>query len=335
MLKKRVVNVVIVDGDILDYPSSVAVFKFARALHGADRAAYDALKRGGLHVDLPRQGQYSVVETRRAIPPQKVLFAGVEDLAQFGYPEIRNFARFALGAVANAERKARSISITLHGPGYGLDEVESFHAEVAGLIDAIQAGEAPPELAQIVFVELNRDRAGRLRTLLSYILPSGSIVIESGGSVVSLEKERADIVRTAGFESSRKVHVFVAMPFTEKMEDVFELGIKPAVNERGYLCERADLMTFVGDINQWVKERIATADMVVADLTTANPNVYLEVGYAWGTGRPTVLVAEKGTSLMFDVQTQRCLLYKNITDLKAKLAVELKGLERGSGIKVG
>ena len=32
------------------------------------------------------------------------------------------------------------------------------------------------------------------------------------------------------------------------------------------------------------------ADRGVADLTTANPNVYLEIGYAWGMGKPTVLL---------------------------------------------
>ena len=52
----------------------------------------------------------------------------------------------------------------------------------------------------------------------------------------------------------------------------------------GYLGERADLATFTGDVMDWVRARISSANLVIADLTSANPNVYLEVGYAWGKG---------------------------------------------------
>ena len=335
MPAKRVVNISIAEGDVLQYEADVAIFKYAQGLHGADRAAYNALEDGGIRVTLPEFDECRIVDTNGVIAPDKVMFVGVEPLHRFGYPQIREFARFALAAVAEADPEATAVSITLHGPGYGLDEVESFNAEVAGLIDAIRTGEAPQHLTRITIVELNHDRAERLRLLLSQILVDGNIVIGSSGEVRALPKQRAEIVRAAGFEATKKVHVFVAMPFDESMEDVFELGIKPCVNERGYLCERADLASFVGDINQWVKERIATADLVVADLTGANANVYLEVGYAWGTGRPTLLVAHKNTELKFDVRTQRCLLYKNVTELKAKLASELEGLERGAGAKAG
>ena len=48
----------------------------------------------------------------------------------------------------------------------------------------------------------------------------------------------------------------------------------------GYLCERAYMSSFTGDVLSWVKERIDSAVLLVADLSGANPNVYLEVGYA-------------------------------------------------------
>jgi hypothetical protein len=63
--------------------------------------------------------------------------------------------------------------------------------------------------------------------------------------------------------------------------------------------------------------------LVIADLTGANANVYLEVGYAWGKDRPTVLVAKKGNELKFDVSGQRCIVYKNISDLAKKLEADL------------
>jgi nucleoside 2-deoxyribosyltransferase len=77
----------------------------------------------------------------------------------------------------------------------------------------------------------------------------------------------------------------------------------------------------------WVKKRIAGASLVIADLSDANPNVYLEVGYAWGRGRPTVLLVRDSSQLKLDVQGQRCLIYKKIKDLETSLRAELENLK--------
>ena len=50
------------------------------------------------------------------------------------------------------------------------------------------------------------------------------------------------------------------------------------------------------------------------------------MGYAWGKGRPTLLVANKKDELRFDVRGQRCLKYQSIKDLEKQLTTELKGL---------
>jgi hypothetical protein len=96
--------------------------------------------------------------------------------------------------------------------------------------------------------------------------------------------------------------------------------------QSGLLCERVDMVIFTGDILERVKTRIDTATLIVADLTGANANVYLEVGYAWGRGRPTLLVARSGDDLRFDVRGQRCIIYDNIVDLSKKLSNDLKTL---------
>ncbi len=65
------------------------------------------------------------------------------------------------------------------------------------------------------------------------------------------------------------------MPFDESMDDLFHYGIQGAVKASGFLCERADFVSFTGDVMNWVKRRIEGATLVVADLSTSNPNVYL------------------------------------------------------------
>jgi hypothetical protein len=123
-----------------------------------------------------------------------------------------------------------------------------------------------------------------------------------------------------------KPRVFVAMPFAPEMEDVFYYGIQSPVRQLGYICERVDQEAFTGGILEQVKMRIENAEMVIADLTGANANVYLEVGYAWGKDRPTVLLANKKDELRFDVRGQRCLRYQSIKDLENQLTTELKSL---------
>ena len=116
------------------------------------------------------------------------------------------------------------------------------------------------------------------------------------------------------------------MPFDHSWDDVFYYGIQGAVKAAGLLCERADTSAFTGDVLDWVKKRIATATFVVADLSSANPNVYLEIGYAWGCEIPTVLLAREGADLKFDVKGQRCLMYKSIRNLEELLHIEIRAI---------
>jgi nucleoside 2-deoxyribosyltransferase len=99
---------------------------------------------------------------------------------------------------------------------------------------------------------------------------------------------------------------------------------------RAYSCERLDQEAFTGDVVAQIKERIEKASLVIADLTGHNPNVFLEVGYAWGRGRPTVLLLRRSNNpkkpdiLPFGVSTQRCIFHEDATDLEEQLLRELR-----------
>jgi hypothetical protein len=227
-----------------------------------------------------------------------------------------------LEALAGEIPTVRHVALTIHGPGYGLDEREAFESEIAGLLDALDSGDYPENLDQITIVEANGGRAKRLKVLLDELLSN-----TSGNHAAQPRPSVQDRLRSIGYDSQNKPHVFVAMPFEESMDDIFHYGIQGAVNNTGFLCERADLSTFTGDIVEWVKKRISNASLVVADLSGANPNVYLEVGYAWGCKRPTVLLVQDTTQLKFDVQGQKCLVYKKIQDLEKSLQFELEHLK--------
>jgi nucleoside 2-deoxyribosyltransferase len=92
------------------------------------------------------------------------------------------------------------------------------------------------------------------------------------------------------------------------------------------VCERIDKEAYVGDIMSQVKARIGRYHGMLALLNDANPNVFLEIGYAWAKDKPTVLMVKKGQTLPFDITGQKCIVYSNITDLRNRLKAELKGL---------
>lgn len=314
------------NADVLQELADVLVLKHAQGMFGVDRAVVQALRAGGLTVELPQPGEHLLIATNGSLPTAYVLFMGVVPLSEFGYAQIREFSRDALALLAEKMPHARQVAFTLHGADYGLDEREAFKAELAGIVEAIQHNQCPPALKSVHVVEIDKRRADHLKRTLDTVLPNLAVLRPRAATTLQAPAPTASL-QSAGAGSEEKPHVFVAMPFAEDMDDVYHYGIQNAVNAAGYLCERADLSTFTGDILDRVRSRIRSASLLVADLSGANPNVYLEVGYAWGVAVPTVLVVRNPEDLKFDVRGQRCLVYKKIQDLEDSLTRELTALK--------
>ena len=112
---------------------------------------------------------------------------------------------------------------------------------------------------------------------------------------------------------------FVLMPFGTKhdetgavieFDDVYNRVIRPAVLAAGMQCVRADEEHVGGIIHKPMFERLLLCDYAVADLTSANANVFYELGIRHAA-RPwsTVLTFADGFRLPFDVQPLRGLRY--------------------------
>lgn len=317
----------VVAGDIVDVEVDVVVLKHAQGFYAADGAVADRLEqvqvaRAELEVPV---GQARFFDTRGGVRAAAALFLGTVPLGKFGYHEIRVFAGRLLQAL-EARPGVKRVATTIHGASYGLDEDEAVLALAGGLVEAFQRGVGPAGLEQILIVEKRAGRAARLKQALHQGLDgTPGVHRASEGFVVErttgfLQKQ---VMATAGAGSAAKPHAFVAMPFTPELEDVFHYGIQGPVRGAGLLCERVDQAVFDGLIIQRIRERIDTARVVIADLSFANPNVYLEVGYAWGRGRPTILLVRDVNDLRFDVKAYRCLVYKSIRDLEQSLTREL------------
>ena len=91
---------------------------------------------------------------------------------------------------------------------------------------------------------------------------------------------------------------------------IYEEVIRPAVEDAGMQCVRADEEWVGGIIHKPMFERLLLCEYAVADLTMANANVYYELGIRHAT-RPwsTVLLFQDGFRLPFDVNPLRALPY--------------------------
>lgn len=116
-----------------------------------------------------------------------------------------------------------------------------------------------------------------------------------------------------------KPHAFVAMPFGRKLGAdgslidfnlIYEDYIKPALVAAGLEVFRADEEQRAGDIITDMFQELLIADVVVADLTIDNPNVWYELGVRHALrARGMVLVCGGRTPTAFDLYTQRKLRY--------------------------
>jgi uncharacterized protein DUF1045 len=122
-----------------------------------------------------------------------------------------------------------------------------------------------------------------------------------------------------------KPFVFVLMPFSQEFADIYEFGIKPACSDAGALCERADEQISVGNILECVYEQIATADIIVAEMTGRNPNVFYEVGYAHALNKPVILLTRNTADIPFNLTPYQHIIYGgSIAILKKQLEAKVR-----------
>jgi hypothetical protein len=122
-----------------------------------------------------------------------------------------------------------------------------------------------------------------------------------------------------------KPFVFVLMPFGEDFRDTYEVAIKQACKDAGAYCERVDEQVFQEQILERIYHQIAVADLIVADMSGRNPNVFYEVGYAHALGKHTILLTRDANDIPFDLKPYPHLVYGgNLTKLKVDLETRVR-----------
>lgn len=106
----------------------------------------------------------------------------------------------------------------------------------------------------------------------------------------------------------KSLNAFVLIPFEPEFKEIFNDLIKPALEDAGYVVSLAE------NINQQnilkdILIGISTADLIVADLTNNNPNVFYELGIAHTLHKPTIQLTQNLDKVPFDLRSYRIIVY--------------------------
>jgi hypothetical protein len=161
-----------------------------------------------------------------------------------------------------------------------------------------------PEFKSIFFETLDKaklleDHNGRKR-----VLDVTGEVSSDGAASENLKRlEKAVSVSAAD-------SCFVMMPFGGPLGGYYEKIYKPAIEKTGLKPVRADSEIFgAGKIMDQIWGGINTAKVLVAELTTRNPNVFYELGLAHALKKPVVLVSSNEADVPFDLKHIRVIVY--------------------------
>lgn len=124
--------------------------------------------------------------------------------------------------------------------------------------------------------------------------------------------------------SAQSLSAFVVMQFTPQFDALFEEVIRPVCAELGIVAYRAADIYRPGVIIQDITQGLAMSNVIISEVTPANPNVFYELGYAHALQKPAILLADRDTTLPFDISGHRVIFYDNTIGGKGTLEVGLR-----------
>ena len=134
-----------------------------------------------------------------------------------------------------------------------------------------------------------------------------------------ISKERASL------EQLTKAFAFVLMPFESAFNDIYHFGIKEPAKALSILAQRVDEQIYREGILERIYRQIEAADIVIADMSGRNANVFYEVGFAHAKDKLCILLTTNAEDIPFDLKHRRHIVYEgSIEILRTKLIDELK-----------
>ena len=119
----------------------------------------------------------------------------------------------------------------------------------------------------------------------------------------------------------------------QRSNQVLEHIIKPIATECGYKATRADEIAEPGIITAQVIQRLLNDDLVIADLTGKNPNVFYELAVRHAVKKPVIQIIEADELIPFNVAPQRTIRFDHqnldsVAKCKSEMIEQIKTVEK-------
>ena len=113
----------------------------------------------------------------------------------------------------------------------------------------------------------------------------------------------------AGSSLTEQPSCFIAMPLSHPYLQYSELVYEPAAIQAGLQPRRGDSIFGAGGVMGQIVRELHRAELMIAEISVINANVYYEIGIAHAMRKPVILLTDDRPTVPFDLQTERCLAY--------------------------
>lgn len=96
-------------------------------------------------------------------------------------------------------------------------------------------------------------------------------------------------------------------PEREKADEKLNHLFTPVLKELGYSAVRADQEETPGSISRSIVERIINSEMIIADISDKNPNVFYEIAIRNAVKKPIIIIRSPEQKPPFDIQDKRAI----------------------------
>ena len=181
-----------------------------------------------------------------------------------------------------------------------------------------------------ILAHTESQNVGEVHYLESYLADRGFITgLTMGGGLnatVTVDGHRIIAELAATPDSAQ---AFVAMWFNSEMQECFDSGILPAVEEAGYRAFRIDQREHINKIDDEIIAEIRRSRFIVADFTHgadgARGSVYYEAGFAHGLGLDVIFTCHRDSfgDLHFDTSHYNHIEWATPEELRQKLRTRI------------
>lgn len=119
-----------------------------------------------------------------------------------------------------------------------------------------------------------------------------------------------------------KTDIFVLMPFNGEMNNIYVNHVKKLGKKLNLNIQRADDFYSTKPFMEKVWEGICSSQLIVADCTQQNPNVFYEIGIAHTVGKKVILITRSADDIPSDIKHFDTILYDEQTPAGTKKLIE-------------